>query len=112
MENDLQKQAAMAIGTLQSEVDDLKVELAFYKRASALAFKLNNGGSVAVEDIPEAIEGFSKKTEEELSVIEKAAELSSKAGQPLTFGRLSDDPQANGMSPEDIFIQNALLDEY
>lgn len=117
MEQELQKHAAMAIRTLKEEkaelvqeIDILTAKLGFYKRASALAFKLNNAGSVATEDLPDAIQDFNEKTEEELSIIEKAAELSSKAGQPLPFGRLSDASEANGLTAEDVFL-NGLMED-
>ena len=118
MENhDLQKEAALAIRGLQKEKEDLQSEntqiqhsFDFYKRASALAFKLNSSGSIAIEDIPEAIQNFSEETENELAVIEKAAELSNRSGKTLSFGSLSETTEENGLSPEEVFA-NALLND-
>lgn len=111
MSEDLIKTAAVAIRQLKDEklevveeIEKLAQEFEHHKKATALALRLFTDGSVAAEDLVNAIEDFNEQTDEELNVIEKAAELSRKAGEPLLFGRLSDQLQDDGLSAEDRFI--------
>lgn len=111
MSEELIKTAAAAIRQLkdeklvvEQEMEKLAQEFSHHKRATALAFHLYIDGSVAAEDLVDAIEDFNEKTDEDLNVIEKAAELSKKAGEPLLFGRLSDQMQDDGLSAADRFV--------
>ncbi len=111
MSEELIKTAAAAIRQLKDEkleaevgMQKLAQEFEHHKTATALALRLYTDGSVAAEDLVNAIEDFNEKTDEDLTVIEKAAEMSKKAGEPLLFGRLSDQLQDDGLSAEDRFV--------
>lgn len=111
MSDKLIKEAAAAVRQLKNEVstlteekEQLSDELDHVKTATAVALRLFKEGSIAAEDLVNAIEDFIAKTDEELNVIEKAAELFEKAGEPLLFGRLSDRSQDDGLTPEARFV--------
>ena len=110
-QNDLLKRGAAALRELRDENKELgeKVaqvsgELDRIKTATALVFRLYDEGSIAAEELGEAIEDFTEKSADEINVIEKAAEFSKRGGKTLQFGKLSDHFQDDGLSPEHRFM--------
>jgi len=89
----LQKQAAQAIKQLQGELGDITDEFALYKTAHDLTLKLYKLGALSAEDINLVFEDYRHKTYDELTVIEKAAELNKEG---LSFGTLSTGFQDDG----------------
>jgi hypothetical protein len=81
---------------LQDRVEVLEEARELQKIAKDLAFRLHAGGGIYTEDLQEALDSFSLKSREELKVLDKAAELSKKAGKSLSFGNLSERPQDDG----------------
>ena len=115
-QNDLLKRGAVALRELRNEnveleakVVQLSTEVERIKIATALVFRLYNEGSIAAEELGEAIEDFVEKSADEINVIEKAAEFSKRGGNALKFGKLSDHFQDDGLSPEHRFM--AALEE-
>jgi len=88
MDAGLQKLAADAIIQLRDEVFEKTAELAVYKKANDLTFKLFKLGSMPAEDIESSIEKFASKTIEELNLMEKAIEFNMQGGN-TKFGTLS-----------------------
>ena len=109
-QNDLLKRGAVALrelrdenGELGEKVAQLSDEVDRIKIATALVFRLYDEGSIAAEELGEAIEDFMEKSTDEIEVIEKAAEFSRRGGSALKFGKLSDHFQDDGLSPEGRF---------
>ena len=96
MDTGLRKQAAFAIRELKDKVEGLEESVELQKVAKDLAFRLHADGSLLTEDLQEALDSFTQKTREELTILEKAAELSKQAGKALSFGSLSERSQDDG----------------
>jgi len=88
MEAELKKLAADAIIQLRDEVTEKTAELELKEKASGLAFKLFNNGSLAAEDIETSIEKFASNSLDELILMERALEFNLQEGQSK-FGTLS-----------------------
>lgn len=96
MSPELIKEAKTTIKNLKEENESLKEDLKLTKQAQSLAFNLLNQGAIVAEDLEEKIANFSKKSEEELQVFEKAAELASDPNNDFNLGTLSERAQDNG----------------
>ena len=95
MDSKLTKLAAQAIKEQKDEIASLKKELHQYKTASAMAFDLFQKGAIPAEDLESSFNSFLEKDEEELQVLEKAAEYRD-ANLNLTLGKLSERPADDG----------------
>lgn len=96
MAEDLLKVAEAAIIQLRDENEQLKAENEVVKTAERLAFNMFKAGSLAAENLQEAITEFSTKNIDELKVMEKAIEFNKTASAKFSFGRLSDSVQEDG----------------
>lgn len=112
----LEKRAALAIRTLQQELQDSEdkqqeqaEQLEHYKRAQALALSFLKLGHISLEKFDDTITSFCEKPSEELDVIEKAAAMTEN-GNGSFLGKVAEDQTSLSLSPEERFI-SALLDD-
>lgn len=97
--------AKHAILQLKEDNKALKDELALHKRAYDLAFKMYELGAIEADGIQEKTAEFLEQTQQELDVLEKAAELS--VSSDYTFGKLSERFEDNGnLDPLTSFLLN------
>lgn len=91
MDSELAKQASEVIKSLRDDYNRLKV-------ATDLTFKLYKSGSVAAENLESLFNSLLSKTDQELEVFEKVAELQLTA-EFLSFGKVCDRPDLDGLDP-------------
>jgi len=108
VDHKLKKQAAEAIILLQNENGEIKRELDHFKVAKELCFKFYKQGSVSAENLESLFDKLLSKTDGDLVVLEKAAELNIDRGD-IPFGVLSDRFQDDGtLDP----LTRCLLEDY
>jgi dsDNA-specific endonuclease/ATPase MutS2 len=107
MDSELRKEAAAVIRSLKEENDQLKEDYNRIKVASDLTFKMYKSGNVSAENLESLFDSLLEKTNQELEVFEKAAELHI-TSEVLRFGKICDRPDLDGLDP----ITRLLLEEY
>ena len=106
--DELRKQAAEAIRLLRDENEDLKRELGHLRTVQDLVFKFYKQGSVSAEDLESLHTRLSKQSDDELNVLEKAAELKL-ATTGFSLGNLSGKAADDGtLDP----LTRLLLEDY
>jgi len=110
--NELSKNAALAIQSLQEQNEKLENELISIKLAQEVAFTLFKEGSVAAENIESTLIKLSEKSKEQLELVKEATSLHRNTQFDFVFGKLSDDYTENGsLDPTEKFT-NFLLGTY
>lgn len=94
MDSVLKKQAAEALRGLQDENTQLRTKLAHLESVQGLLFKLYKAGSISAENLESYYKDLLDKTDEDITVLDKVAELHS--SETLLFGSLSEKPQDDG----------------
>jgi len=115
-EQGLNKQAALAIRQLQSELSQSELtrqeqvdQLEITKRAHKLATQFLKVGHITLENFDKTFTDFCEQPSEQLDVIEKAAAMTEN-GNGSFLGKVANDYSSISQSPEERFI-NALLDD-
>ena len=116
-EQGLNKQAALAIRQLQSELSQSELtrqeqadQLTLTKRAHKLATEFLKVGHITLENFDKTFTDFCGQSSEQLDVIEKAAAMT-KNGNGSFLGKVASDNSSISRSPEERFVQRALLDD-
>jgi len=116
-EQGLMKQAALAIRQLQSELSQSEqtqqeqtAQLEHTKRAQKLTSKFLKIGHITLENFDKTFTDFCEQSSEQLDVVEKAAAMT-KNGNGSFLGKVANYTTSISQSPEERFIQRALLDD-
>lgn len=102
----MQKQAALAIRTLQTKVAELEEKLAVYDQATELALRLAQYSDLSTMETFKKLGEFSAKSKAELQVIEKAFEYT-KTGS-VGLGSLSDESDPANLDPLTSYLLTAI----
>ena len=116
-EQSLEKRAALAIRALQTDLQESELrqqeqtaQLEHQKRAQKLATYFLKIGHITLEKFEDTVADFCEQPSEQLDVIEKAAAMTEN-GNGSFLGKVAEDVASISLSPEDRFIQRALLDD-
>ena len=93
------KQAALVLREQNKELKELREKIAIAQKAEAIARQLIDHDELLADEVLNKLSELKTKTLDELTLMEKAAELFKSSNIHVGFGRLSDQHDANGSNP-------------